>query len=457
MVSAKYHILVVDDELDIRELVADILEDCGYAVTTVHDASAASSAVRLGQFDAILLDIWLPGKDGITLLKEWGQQKEFDTPVVMMSAHGSVQTAVEAVRFGAYDYLEKPVSAGRLEITLRNAVMSGSMKSDKVEPVDTDKASKQLVGTSKVIRSLRQQIEVVASTHSNVLIVGAVGSGKRTVARKIHDARRRDKEAPFIVLDWLKSGQESQSISDLIAEAKNGTILISDMHACNGHHQNKLLGIINALSGTFAQSSREEVPRIIATATDTINTAVESGQFRPEIPNRIAEMTVYVPALREYREDIPELVGYFTDFLNQSEKLRYKQFSTTALNCMRNHSWGGNLSELIGVLRQVLADGINETVSHIDIKPLLVERSVPQEQIVPDSGEEFFYSLPLRDARTQFERVYLLRNLKRFDSYSDLAQMTGLHRSSLFRKLKEHGIEIGPGNGSTENKTGGSS
>ncbi len=453
MVAVKNHILVVDDELDIRELVADILEDYGYAVTTVHDASAASSAVRLGRFDAILLDIWLPGKDGITLLKEWGERSEFDTPVVMMSAHGSVQTAVEAVRLGAYDYLEKPVSAGRLEITLRNAVMSGNVKSDKVEIAAADRAALQLVGTSKVIQSLRQQIEVVSSTISNVLVVGAAGSGKRTIARMIHEASHVE-ETPFIVLDWLTSENENRTVFDLITEAKNGTILISDIHAYDGHRQNKLLGVIGALS---AESAQEGVPRIIATVSDTIDAAVESGQFRPEILSRIAGMTINVPALREYREDIPELVGYFTDYLNHSEKLRYKQFSTGALNCMRNHSWGGNLSELISVLRQVLASGINETVSDIDIKPLLVERPVPQERFISDSGEEFFYSLPFRDAKAQFERSYLLRNLKRFDSYSDLAQMTGLHRSSLFRKLKEHGIEVGPGYGSTENKTDDSS
>ena len=452
MIAGKSHILVVDDELDIRELVADILEDYGYAVTTVHDASAASSAVRLNRFDAILLDIWLPGKDGITLLKEWGEQADFDTPVVMMSAHGSAQVAVESVRLGAYDYLEKPVSAGRLEITLRNAVKSGSVGADKKKPVATVKARLHLVGTSKLMQSLSQQIEVVASTSANVLIVGAVGSGKRTVAQMIHNTSN-DEEVPLIVLDWLESEDENLDVSNLIAEARNGTILIPDIHTYEGCRQNILLDFISAFSVMSAQDSAGDLPRIIATVSDTIDTAVESGRFRPEILNRIAEIKVNVPALREYTEDIPELVGYFTDFLNQSENLRYKQFSTAALNCMRNHSWGGNLSELISVLRQVLAGGSNDTVSDIDIKPLLVERAVPLKQIVSDSGDEFFYSLPLRDARAHFERAYLLRNLKRFNSYSDLAQMTGLHRTSLFRKLREHGIELSPGYGSTNNKT----
>ena len=456
MIAGRAHILVVDDELDIRELVADILEDYGYAVTTVHDAFAASSAVRLNRFDAILLDIWLPGKDGITLLKEWGQQSGFDTPVVMMSAHGSAQVAVESVRLGAYDYLEKPVSAGRLEITLRNAVKSGSVKSDKKKPVANDRVNLHLVGTSKRMQSLRQQIEVVASTNANVLVVGAIGSGKRTVARMIHD-KNNDEEVPFIELDWLQIDDENPEVSDLIAEAKNGTIMIPDIHTYGGHRQNILLGVVSALSAMSGESSAADAPRIIATVCDTIDTAVESGRFRPEILNRIAEITVHVPALREYTEDIPELVGYFTDFLNQSENLRYKQFSTAALNCMRNHSWGGNLPELISVLRQVLAGGGNETVSDIDVKPLLVERAIPLQQNLSDSGDEFFYSLPLREARAHFERAYLLRNLKRFNSYSDLAEMTGLHRTSLFRKLREHGIELGPGHGSTKNNPDGSS
>lgn len=447
----KKRILVVDDERDIRELIADILSDYDYAVTTVHDAAAARSAVRLNHFDAILLDIWLPGTDGITLLKEWSDRGDFDTPVIMMSAHGTVQTAVEAVRLGAYDYLEKPVSAGRLEITVKNAMRTGTVKSSPVEAGVVNKRELQLVGSSKIMRSLRQQIEVVASVSSNVLIVGEPGSGKRTLARMIHDAQSAD-GAPFIMLDWLLTDDDSRPISDLLSEASGGTLLIPDLHVYDGHRQNIILGMINTRSEMSAQADSPVMPRLIATVADSVYSAVENGQFRREILNRLGEMSVEVPALRQYSEDMPELVGYLTDLLSQTENLRYKQFSTAALNRLRNHTWTGNLSELITVLRQALVEGDNETIVDTDIEPLLTERAVPQIHTVHRSEDEYYFALPFREARAQFERTYLLRNLRRFKSYTELAQMTGLHRTSLFRKLREHGIEVTPGYAVSESK-----
>lgn len=447
----KNRILVVDDERDIRELIADILGDYDYAVTTVHDAAAARSAVRLNQFDAILLDIWLPGTDGITLLKEWSDRGDFDTPVIMMSAHGTVQTAVEAVRLGAYDYLEKPVSAGRLEITVKNAVRVGTIKSGPTEASVANSQDLQLVGSSKIMRSLHQQIEVVSSVTSNVLIVGEPGSGKRTVARMIHDAQNAD-GSPFVVLDWLSVDDDDRTISELIAEANGGTLLIPDLHVYDGHRQNKLLGMINTRSELSEQADSRAMPRLIATVADSVYSAVENGQFRREILNRLGDMKVEVPALRHYSEDMPELVGYLTDRLSQTENLRYKQFSTAALNRLRNHTWSGNLSELITVLRQALVEGDNETIIDTDIEPLLTEPSIPQNHSVTHSDDEYYFELPFREARAQFERDYLLRNLRRFKSYTELAQMTGLHRTSLFRKLKEHGIEVTPGYVGSESK-----
>ena len=433
-------ILVVDDERDIRELIADILSDYDYAVTTVHDAAAARTAVRLNRFDAILLDIWLPGTDGITLLKEWSGRGDFDTPVIMMSAHGTVQTAVEAVRLGAYDYLEKPVSAGRLEITVKNAMRTVSSKSGPTETASANRQQMQLVGSSKIMRALRQHIDVVASVSSNVLIVGEPGSGKRSLARMIHDAKH-PASAPFISLDWLLTDDDHRPFRELIAEAGGGTLMIPHLHLFDGHRQNIILGMINTISGLSGQV----VPRLIATVSESVYPAVDAGQFRREILNRVGEMKVKVPALRDYSEDMPELVGYLTDLLSQTETLRYKQFSTAALNRLRNHAWNGNLSELIGVLRQAMIEGDNEIIIDTDIEPLLREETVPEVTAAPVHEDEYYFGLQFRDARSQFERNYLLRNLRRCNSYAELADMTGLHRTSLFRKLKEHGIELAPG------------
>ena len=449
----KPHILVVDDELDIRELVADILGDYNYAVTTAHDASAARSAVRLEKFDAILLDIWLPGTDGITLLKEWTSNSEFKTPVVMMSAHGTVQTAVEATQLGAYDYLEKPVSAGRLEITLRNAVNSISPTPTVGESVTKTSPEISIVGTSEEIDTLRRQIEAVALEASNLLIVGESGTGKRTLARMIHNASKAV-EAPFVLVDWLVSDLDDRAVSELLAEASGGTLLIPDIHLYDGHHQNKFLGMLNSHS-ISTDVDTQAGTRLIATASDRIESAVKSGEFRSEILHRIGELRVEVPPLREFREDMPALVGYFTDMLNNKEDLRYKKFTTAAINKLRNHSWGGNLAELINVLRQALIAGENDTIDAIDIEPWLLEGANDVDSQTPKDEENYYYLLPFREARNQFERAYLLRNLKRTKSYAEMAKLTGLHRTSLFRKLKEHGIDVTPGLEASEEKENG--
>ena len=446
----KPHILVVDDELDIRELVADILGDYNYAVTTAHDASAARTAVRLEKFDAILLDIWLPGTDGITLLKEWTSNKEFKTPVVMMSAHGTVQTAVEATQLGAYDYLEKPVSAGRLEITLRNAVNSVSPTPSVGESISKTSPEISIVGTSEVVDTLRRQIEAVALEPSNLLIVGESGSGKRTLAYMIHNASKAG-DAPYVVVDWLVSELDDRAVSDLLAEASGGTLLVPDIHLYDGHHQNKFLGMLNCHS-TSINADTQTRTRLIATATDRIASAAKRGEFRSEILHRIGELRVEVPSLQEYREDMPALVGYFTDMLNHKEDLRYKKFTTAAINKLRNHSWGGNLAELINVLRQALIAGENDTIDDIDIEPLLIEGVNDVDSHSLKEEENYYYLLPFREARNQFERAYLLQNLKRTKSYAEMAKLTGLHRTSLFRKLKEQGIDVAPGLGSSEEK-----
>ncbi len=437
------HILVVDDEPDIRHLIADILEDFDYVVTAAHDAASARAAVRHDQFDAILLDIWLPGTDGITLLREWSERDDFKTPVIMISAHGRIDTAVEAVRLGAYDFLEKPVSAGRLEITIRNAIQSqvvatsGSLIPPRLE--------QKLVGSSRVMQSLRQQIKEVSDVPANVLIIGAPGSGKRTVARIIHDSRK-DAQGEFVVLDWLASEASEQAVADVIDQSRNGTLLIPDLHTYDGYHQNRLLGLLHTISKLCEQGKANEAPRVITTTAPAIRTALESGWFKPEIVTRLSEISVEIPSLNQYLEDIPELVGYFTDLLHQSENLRYKRFSTSALNRLRNHSWGGNLSELISVLRQALASGVNEVITDMDLAPLLKEVVIPTQQVLAfPQKDEHYYTLPFKEAKEQFEHKYLLRNLKKCKSYTELAKLTGLHRTSLFRKLKEHGIEVAPG------------
>ncbi len=443
MNTVKSKVLVVDDEPDIRQLIGQILEDFDYRVTEVHDADAARRAVRFEKFDAILLDIWMPGDDGITLLQEWYEAK-LPTPVIMLSAHGTVETAVAATKFGAYDYLEKPVSAGRLEITVRNAVNQGIRVGDDSHAIEARFSKAEIIGSSTKISGLRNQIRNATKTNANVLIVGEPGSGRETTARVIHQSSADD-ERPLIVVDWLTSDNSTQPVSELVEEAANGTLLFLDLQAYDSHDQNRVLGLLHAISN-LSSKQKNSSPRLIATSTIAIHKLLQSGEFRPEVFLRISELTIQIPALREHAEDVPELVGYYTDYLNQTENLKYRSYSTAALNRMRNHPWHGNVSELINVLRQIMVSDCAEIVAGPEIQPFLSEMEfVEKAALSKTSGSRRLYKLPYKAAKEIFERDYLLYHLKNSPSYTEIAKKTGLHRSSLFRKIRDHEIQILPG------------
>jgi two-component system nitrogen regulation response regulator NtrX len=437
-------VLVVDDEPDVRLLLGQVLTDFGYVITEAHDASAARTAVRLEQFDAILLDVWMPGDDGITLLKQW-KEANMQTPVVMLSAHGSIEIAIEATRYGAYDYLEKPVGAGRLEITMRNAV---SKKARRVVTTDSELnplVKTKLIGSSVTMKFLRRQIKDVAATKANVLIVGEPGTGKSTLARMIHEASGNS-DAPLIVLDWVAGEGMGTPVSELLDAVKNGTLLIRDLQVYDGFNQGRILGLLNKISSEYSDAGESTKPRVIATASPTIKTKLESGQLTPELYYRLNNLTIEMPALREHPEDIPELVGYMSDQFNQKENIQYKRVSTAALNSLRNHEWPGNVQELKSVLLRAILMRHDETITNTDIESLLEHVYI----VNTDNDSEiengaFWYSLSLRDAKDQFERDYLIHNLKQCNTYTETAKSCGLHRSSLFRKIREHGIKIVPG------------
>ena len=444
MAIERKRVLVVDDEPDVRLLLGQVLTDFGYVVTEAHDASAARTAVRLEQFDAILLDVWMPGDDGITLLKQW-KEANMQTPVVMLSAHGSIEIAIEATRYGAYDYLEKPVGAGRLEITMRNAVSKMARRVVTTDSELNPLVKTKLIGSSVTMKFLRRQIKDVAATKANVLIVGEPGTGKSTLARMIHEASGNS-DAPLIVLDWVAGEGMGTPVSELLDAVKNGTLLIRDLQVYDGFNQGRILGLLNKISSEYSDAGESTKPRVIATASPTIKTKLESGQLTPELYYRLNNLTIEMPALREHPEDIPELVGYMSDQFNQKENIQYKRVSTAALNSLRNHEWPGNVQELKSVLLRAILMRHDETITNTDIESLLEHVYI----VNTDNDSEiengaFWFSLSLRDAKDQFERDYLIHNLKQCSTYTETAKSCGLHRSSLFRKIREHGIKIVPG------------
>lgn len=432
------HVLVVDDEPDIRQLIGEILTDFDYAVTEVHDAAAARTAVRLHQFDAILLDIWMPGDDGITLLKEW-YDANFETPVIMLSAHGSIETAVEATRYGAFDYLEKPVSIGRLDITVRNAVRSREVSTRHRVKRKSD-VQVDLVGSSPAIATLRGEINKLSQARSDVIVLGEVGSGRTTVSRMVHHDRGNDRKS-LILLDWQTKEIWQRKISDAIEEAKHGSILVRDIHTYDRYAQNQVLGLLNEIIERRSRGD-DSAPAIFATTTESIYQRIKEGKFRPELFHRLNESVVRVPSLRDRLQDIPELVGYLVDKFSRNGELPYKPISTAALNCLRNHSWNGNVEELKNVLRKVIQGASVETISDEEVRTVLEtwdEPAIESLESIEDGSQLF--GLPFREAKDNFEREYLRFHLQRSKSLTEVATATGLHRASIFRKTRDLGIE----------------
>ena len=303
----------------------------------------------------------------------------------------------------------------------------------------------RLIGSSVMMKSLRSQIKNVTATEANVLIVGELGTGKSTVAQMIHEASEKSDD-PFIVLDWVAGEGIGTPVSELLDAVKNGTLLIRDLQAYDGFNQSRILGLLNKISSEYSDAGESTKPRVIATASPIIKAKLESGQLTPEVYYRLSNLTIEVPALRQHPEDIPELVGYMSDQFNQRDNIQYKRVSTAALNSLRNHDWPGNVQELKSVLLRAILMRHDETITSTDIESLLEHVYIVNTD--NDSGMEngaVWFSLPLRDAKDQFERDYLIHNLKQCNTYAETAKSCGLHRSSLFRKIREHGIKIVPG------------
>ncbi len=439
--STSPQILVVDDEPDIRRLIGEILSDFNYIVTEVHDAAAARSAVRLQRFDAVLLDIWMPGDDGITLLKEW-YDSGFTTPVIMLSAHGSIETAVEATRFGAYDYLEKPVSVGRLEITVRNAIRNAQAPADYPSK---SKPAKRVgfVGSSSTIKTLRSEIKKLSQLGTRVLLIGEVGSGRTLAARMIHHERGRE-IGRFKVLDWQLKATWEHSIAESLDEAADGTLLIRDIHTYDKYSQNQFLGLLDEVGERKIGSDGLSAPDIMATATESIYQRMVDGKFRPELYYRLNESLVRVPPLRDHLEDIPELVGYLVDGISRDGNLPYRRISTAGLNCLRNHAWKGNVEELKNILLKVMLSTSAETITDAELRPVLETWEVPAIDTMEDTNEVTqIFGLTLNEARENFEREYLRYHLRRCRTQREVEEAIGIHRSNIFRKMRKYGIEVG--------------
>jgi len=451
-------ILIVDDEADIRELVAGILQDEGHGTRTAKNSDEALAAVAARRPNLVFLDIWLQGSklDGLQLLAAI-KQEHAELPVVMISGHGNIETAVSAIKLGAYDFIEKPFKADRLVLVASRSLETFRLRREVKELKQLAPQPTTLVGNSTAMNQLRQTIDKVAPTNSRILIVGPSGSGKELTARTIHGLSGRS-EGPFVVINAAammpermeeelfgveaSNGSHGRHVGAL-EEAHGGTLFIDEIAEMPRETQNKILRVL--VDQTFQRvggSARVNVDvRIVSSTGRNLEADVTAGRFREDLYHRLSVVPIRVPPLAERREDVPVLVEYFIEQISHATGLPKRRIGEDAIAVLQSHDWPGNVRQLRNNVERlmILAGGEPDAVISANMLPQDVGSMVPS---MPNgNGGEQLMGLPLRDAREVFERQYLLAQISRFgDNISRTAEFVGMERSALHRKLKALGI-----------------
>jgi len=443
-------ILVVDDEADIRELVQEILSEEGYVVDVAANAAEARAACGRQAPDLVLLDIWMPDTDGISLLREWQQAQSPASPVVMMSGHGTVETAVEATRLGAFDFVEKPLSLAKLLRTVERALDAGRQSRQATRTLVPPMIAP--VGRSRVMQQLREQVQQVAQHDTPVLILGEPGTGREAFARYLHAQSTRS-GAPFVAVVGAGLTDENsavmlhgvQSGSDLqpgaFAQAEGGILFLNGIDDLVPTAQRLLLADLETMSCTPVGATQPQSlnMRIICSAQPGFADRAENGGVRLDLLAHLNVVTLRVPPLREYAEDVPELLRYYVDRLVDQEHLPLRRFSVAAQNRLRNYPWPGNIRELRNLVHRMLILGGDEEISLEQIERELQAQTPTDEPLV----KQDLLALPLREAREQFERAYLQQQLLLCGGkVGQLAKRVGMERTHLYRKLRSLGVDF---------------
>ena len=449
-------VLVVDDEPDIRQLVQEILEDEGYSVQVAKDGENARLVYAKQKPDLVLLDIWMPDIDGISLLKEWSAGGNLEAQVVIMSGHGTLETAVEATRLGAFDFVQKPLSLAKLLATVRKALESRP-HARAAEPSGLPRTPLEPLGNSPVMQLLRNSAKQAANNASPVMITGESGSGRETLARYIHHLSASRGE--MVTLDHSRASGENAgsylfgSVSNghaaegLLDRAAGGVLFIPKLQRLPLNTLELLNNAIES-NGYTPEGGSGLKPlqfRIICSASDNLEQLVKDRRLPGSLYFHLNVLALKVPALRDRPEDIPELIRYFSDWLSNHENLPYRSFSVSIQNRMRNHSWPGNVRELRNLIERLLVLGREGEVSVQEVEEALHQSaaSMGAEDQGPEVNyDEGLFDLPLREAREQFERDYLTYQLKKAGgSVGKLSDSVGMERTHLYRKLRSLGID----------------
>ncbi|AVP99794.1 transcriptional regulator [Ahniella affigens] len=446
------HILVVDDEPDIRGMIEEILRDEGHRVTAAGDLAGLNQALASGRPDVLLLDVWLPDGDGVAWLRDRQAAGGLACPVLMISGHGTIETAVEAVKHGAYDFLEKPVSLAKLLHGVNRALDLAKLRREN-EGLRKQVALDAPVGDSFAMRTLRAQLERAAASDLPVLIRGEVGTGKETLARFVHAASSRAANA-FVRFAAASLPPEQQRVAlfgaemdsvikpGVLDQAQGGTLYLDELMALGEEVQARLSKALEA--GQFLRDGGSRPQninfRLIASSSRALERELQAGQLREDLYYQLNVLQASAPPLRDRLDDIPVLVRYLVDLMGRRDQLPERRFTDAALQELRKHQWPANLRELRNLLQRVLILGQGDV--EVEEVQAALGLLVPNGQAKASNEAPIDLGVSLRDARDQFERLYLMRQMKRCGgSMSKLAASAGMERTHLYRKFKDLGID----------------
>lgn len=449
-------ILVIDDERDIRELVSGILEDEGHGTRMASDSDSALAAIAERKPSMIFLDIWLQGSklDGLELL-EVIKETHADLPVVVISGHGNIETAVAAIKNGAYDYIEKPFKVDRLLLVAERALENSKLKKQVIELQEKSSDMTDLIGSSHAMNSMRQTIERIAPTNSRIMIIGGSGAGKELVARTIHKMSNRAK-GPFIVLNAAQITPERMEIElfgseeggpegrkvGVLEEAHGGTLYLDEIADMPRDTQSKILRVLveQQFQRVGGNTKVKVDVRVLSSTARDLEKLIAEGAFREDLFHRLAVVPLAVPPLSDRREDVPELIEAFMAQISRQSGIPKCTMGADAMAVLQAHDWPGNVRQLRNNIERLMI------LSRVGEGEVITADMLPSEvgEMLPSMGgdeSEHLLSLPLKEARERFERDYLAAQVGRFGgNISRTAEFVGMERSALHRKLKSLGL-----------------
>lgn len=453
MSGYKANILVVDDEPDIRQLVHDILQDEGYIVFMAGNAEEARQMKQRHQLDLILLDIWMPDTDGITLLKEWEEAGNFTSPVIMMSGHGTIETAVEATKLGAYEFLEKPLSLARLLLVVGRTIDAHMLQRENAGLKQQLSMINEPVGRSAFAERIKEQLKRLAQHDTRLMFVGESGAGKELYARFLHTHSGR-KSGPFVAVEVGSIAPENVAVEffgkeveatvfpGLLERAHGGVLFLAEIAGMDMQTQFKLLSVLQSRSFLRVggvQQIHVDVQVIVATRV-ALENEVKQGRFRQDLYYLLNEVMMEILPLREHSEDIPVLLQFYVEYFVRHEKLAFRKFTMPALNFLRHYTWFGNVRELKNLVQRLMILGAGDDIDLAEVKTV-IGSALDHEIVEQQENIPVFFKLSLKEAKEQFEKAYLEYHFaNNHGNVAKLATAIGVERTHLYRKL--HALNI---------------